>query len=100
MRHIKVSDHVTPIGQEYTVGSYPGPGVYYNRKTKMLYTVDESISVGLPPSVLDFLEDAEQFSTVESTVTPSPGFSEDFMLKALAIAQSPQLAINLLAKPA
>lgn len=99
MNHVKITDHATPTGQEFMAGSYPGSGVYLNRKTRTIYLVHAPAVYSLPTQLEQFLEPLdEQFATVTSTL--NPGFSEDFILKALAIAQSPQLAVNLLVKPA
>lgn len=104
MRHIEVKEFVAPVGKEYDVSVYPGRGAYLNIENNTLFFVlcpvgsalpyVSSMAVGTASSMLVELPEP----TLE--LTSNPGFSEDFILKALAIAQSPQLAVNLLVKPA
>lgn len=97
MRHIKIPDHATLPGQEYRSDSYPGQGCFFNRKTRMIYIVSGDHVVIMPVAATAYIESADaQLAAV--ALTSSPNFSEDFVLRALAIAQSPQLATALLAK--
>ena len=93
-RFIAVTEHTVPIGEEYQVTKYPGPGVYSSRTTSTLFVVAGTCVttiVGLPASAIQTLSAAPvQVDSLRH------GLSEDFVLKALAIAQQPSLAPSLI----
>ncbi len=104
MKCIKVTEFAPPPGKEYDALAYPGQGLFIHPTTKQLICVSApafttaycASMVGIG-SLNHLLED---FPEAVYPAPPAPTFSEDFMLKALAIAQQPQLAVNLLVKPA
>lgn len=104
MKYIKVTEIVIPLTKEYDVTNYPGRGLYYVRESNTMYMV-ASASPGSAPFVTGLAMGSagsliNELKEVTATPAPPPSYSEDFILKAIAIAQQPQLAVNLLVKPA
>jgi hypothetical protein len=101
MKCIKVTEFAPPVGKEYDANAYPGEGLFLHPATRALVCVYSppfssiGCAVLVGSGTMDYL--LEEFP--EPVSAPAPSFSEDFILKALAIAQQPQLAVNLLDKP-
>jgi hypothetical protein len=99
---MKLTIDVTPIqlppGMEYVSTAYPGPGIYHNQTTLswvLVYTIAGTNSMcattvgtgAMPP--LGALIQTPTPKTTEGT------FDGLMLLKAIAIAQNPQLALDL-----
>lgn len=84
MRIIEVKPFNPAPGSEYHFSSYPGPGLYLSSDGAMRL-VNAGIVI-LFPGVADLIMDVAPVAA---------GLSESFVLKALAIAHSPQLAAEL-----
>jgi hypothetical protein len=91
MKTLQVKEHAPPNGMEYQSSSYPGQGVYVT-PAGLLAFVSGGIVYPVP-GFAHMLIDAPNSQLLETNV--SNGVSESFVLKALAIAQNPQLAIEL-----
>lgn len=98
MKYIEITEFTPPADREYDATAYPGRGVFLNPNTRNLVCISAmpfsttftACMVGSGP------QDAliKEFEPV--VAAPTTSYSEDFILKALAIAQQPQLAVNLL----
>lgn len=104
MKYVKVTEIDIPLTKEYDVTNYPGRGLYYVRESNTMYMV-ASASPGSAPFVTGLAMGSagsliDEFEELTTVAAPTTSYSEDFILKAIAIAQQPQLAVNLLAKPA
>jgi hypothetical protein len=108
MKCIKVKAFVAPVGKEYDATAYPGLGAFFSEASNTLFFVGYAAGSTVPHVAPVAIGTASKLlwelpgptPGLELVATPNPGFSEDFILKALAIAQSPQLAVSLLIKPA
>jgi hypothetical protein len=85
MKVINVKDFTPAPGMEWQAHTYPGNGAYLSN-TGMLYLVANGCVNSVPGGVA-LME--------ESAGGGQGGVSEGFILKALAIAQNPQLAAEL-----
>lgn len=101
MKYIKVTEFAPPLGKEYDAASYPGHGFFLHPVTRTLTCVSSAPFCSVPSAcmvgsgTMDAL--IEEFQELTATSAPTTSYSEDFILKAIAIAQQPQLAVNLLA---
>lgn len=106
MKCIKVTEFAPPAGKEYDANAYPGEGLFLHPATKSLVCVYStpfsSVACALLVGSGAMDRFVEEFPEVDAApvAPPTTSYSEDFILKALAIAQQPQLAVNLLVKPA
>jgi hypothetical protein len=92
MKALKLNeDYVPTPGGEYMAEQYPGTGLY--RTSTGSYTL-VYLSAGLRCCVS--VTDVPLIEVTEPNPKETRGsFSESFMLKALAIAQNPALAVQL-----
>lgn len=98
MRVLSVNtSYVPPAGKEFDASSYPADGLYLQGENLIIrYTPG-----GALPYITSFLGGARLLSDwgqVPASAQPveSRGVSEDFVLKAMAIAQNPGLAEKLI----
>lgn len=99
MKYIKVTEFAPPLGREYDATAYPGPGIFLHPASRNLVCVSAPpfssvatacmVGCGNQEALIEELQELE-------APAPTTSYSEDFILKALAIAQQPQLAVSLL----
>lgn len=95
--HVEVKEHDPGIAKEYMVQEYPGPGFYLNRRMGYIFYV-YTMPGTLTPTVMGM---PSVGASVKEDAPPEPvpqGMSENFVLKALAICQNPNLAAALTGK--
>lgn len=92
MKYLPYEELDVGAGQETNGNAYPHPGVFYNPRTTLTYVVYLAGGTRCVTSVVGRMD---AIDLPEAQPTPS-GISEDFVLRALAIAQTPALATTLL----
>lgn len=91
MKIIEVKDFAPAPGNEWNALGYPGEGAYVlPNKAVVIVTGTGVFSV---PDASRYVTDAPIAASLEAVPQAVP--SESFILKALAIAQNPSLAIDL-----
>lgn len=91
MKVLKVKKFDPLPGTEWAPSSYPGDGAY-ETKVGLFIIVNGTIQVGSSPALSLLVEMPEK----ENAGNSSDSISGDTFLKALAIAQDPMLARDLL----
>jgi hypothetical protein len=102
---IDIKVFTPPIGQEFIVTSYPGPGIYHHPSTMawtLIYPIGSTlcclnIGVGYtcPIPVTDVPE-PEPTTAILNQTNEASGITASDLLKAIAISQNPLLAKELL----
>ena len=84
---VKVMDTPIPAGQEFSCTSYPSDGLYLTTNGFLVLRQNQaSMSMMAPLTCWVDAVDSEK---------PAAGVSEDTMLKAIALAQKPELALEM-----
>lgn len=90
--NLPVSESSLQPGQEYLPSNYPSPGLYFNKPNQSWYL---AYRCGSAMAVM--MLGAGPVCPLESQATPTAaaGISESLLLKAIAVAQRPDLAKEL-----
>ena len=85
---VNVMDMPVPAGQEFTATSYPSDGLYLTTNGLLVHRQNAVVVSLIPPYQACWADstDVEQ---------PTSGVSEITMLKAIALAQKPELALEM-----
>lgn len=84
MKCIKFNENFAPmIGQEYLAGSYPETGLYFTQTGYIVINKEAGLcyNIGMNIKLTEHIEPTQQQSNM----------TEAFILKALAVAQNPEL---------
>ena len=85
---VKVMDTPIPAGQEFSCTSYPSDGLYLTTNGFLVLRQNQAAMSMMAPAPSCWVD-------VFEGETPAAGVSEDTMLKAIALAQKPELALEM-----
>ena len=92
---VEVLDYPLPNGNEYTASNYAHDGVFQLPDGRLIARNNTYATLMCVPAGFNPFS-TEMFGEIEPQVAPAPqGIDANTFLKALAIAQSPDLALEL-----